>query len=153
METAETMERMMAASIFEVIEKMFFISLESGDFEQMAYGSASVVRFQGTLNGRMGLFLTRSMAQTMATNMLCVPAHPVRDEVLEDCTQEAAEMICGTFLCKADPLGASRLSLPVFYGDAAPALKEVTSPPDGLESRLGFDGGMEKMGIIIRLLP
>lgn len=147
------MERMMAASIFEVLEKMFFIFLESGDFEQRAYANAAVVDFQGMLNGRMGLFMTRSMAQTMAANMLCISTHPVSNEIVEDCTGEAAEMICGTFLSKADPSGSSRLSLPVFYRDAATASNEVASSPGGLESRLGFDAGMEKMGVIFRFAP
>lgn len=101
-------------SIFEVFEKMFYIFLEPLDDESIGYDMEAAIRFDGCLKGEIRILLSMDMAENMIQNMLGLEKDEITSQIIEDCSKEAANMICGNFLGKFDSTKVFNLSIPTF---------------------------------------
>lgn len=105
-------EEILATSIFEVFEKMFFVFAEPFQGDDQAYRLQASVRFEGPCGGRMRILLTSGLAKTMAKNMLNLEEDEINDTIMADCVRESINMVCGNFLRKLDPVHGSRMTIP-----------------------------------------
>ncbi len=134
----------MRHSISEVFEKMFFLFLEPQEGElACGYDMESSIRFDGSICGEVRILLSEGMARSMVQNMLGLDGGEVALHNLEDCSKEAANMICGDFLGKFESDQIFALSTPVFKGR-----------PDGIEAggsacRIGFCSDEDRVGVIV----
>lgn len=123
-------KKMLMDSTFEVFEKMFYISLEALNadhegcdiavtigFDGYVKGEddiAVTINFDGSVRGEGQLSLSGGLTEMMAQNMLSLDAYEITEKDIEDCSKEAANMICGNFLRKFNVDEAFNLSLPIF---------------------------------------
>ena len=105
-------EQILMGSIFEVLEKMYYLFAEPSDSEGGDYHLTSTVHFEGPSSGTMALSLSRDVAETMAVNMLNMTKEEITETLMEDCAKEAANMICGNFVRQLDPEHIFQLSIP-----------------------------------------
>ncbi len=137
-------------SIFEVFEKMFYIFLEPSDVHFLGFDVEANIDFQGALMGSLSLQLSHNMAKHMVSHLLNVPLDQVTDEHVQDCAKEAANMICGNFITKADHQNAYDFSSPQFY--TAPRGPWPYAPDGKPESiRLNFDSDSGRASIGLSL--
>jgi CheY-specific phosphatase CheX len=102
MESMSHMKEMMASSIFEVFEKMFFIFLEPSHTEVGEYDLESSIRFNGQNKGEIKILFSALLSKRMVQNMLGMDEVRITDQDIEDCAKEAVNMVCGNFLSKLD---------------------------------------------------
>jgi len=141
----EKIRETMTPSIFEVFEKMFYIFLEPLDIRYDEYDMEATISFDGTISGDVKVLLSRSIVKAMVQNMLGLKEDEITGQDMEDCSKEAVNMICGSFLSRLDSTKVFNLSSPSF--------KE----PGDLESgedicRMDFDSDNGKIGVIVRSL-
>ena len=74
----------------------------------------STINFSGSANGSLQLFLSRSIAEAMAKNMLNLQQDEIDLPIMADCVKESLNMICGNFVRKLDPERVFNLSIPAF---------------------------------------
>lgn len=144
-ESMQKIRETMRLSISEVFEKMFFLFLEPPEDEETAYDVEAAIRFGGSLNGEVRILLARDTARTMVQNMLGLEGHEAAEQKVEDCSKEAANMVCGAFLGKLDSTRVFTLSSPVFreqLGDLEPA-------GDACRVDLASDG--RRVGVIVQI--
>ncbi|PXF55190.1 MAG: hypothetical protein C4B57_04565 [Deltaproteobacteria bacterium] len=144
-ENMEKIRETMTPSIFEVFEKMFYIFLEPLDIRYDEYDMEATISFDGTISGDVKVLLSRSIVKAMVQNMLGLKEDEITGQDMEDCSKEAVNMICGSFLSRLDSTKVFNLSSPSF--------KE----PGDLESgedicRMDFDSDNGKIGVIVRSL-
>jgi len=144
-ENMEKIRETMTPSIFEVFEKMFYIFLEPLDIRYDEYDMEAAISFDGTISGDVKVLLSRSIVKAMVQNMLGLKEDEITGQDMEDCSKEAVNMICGSFLSRLDSTKVFNLSSPSF--------KE----PGDLESgedicRMDFDSDNGKIGVIVRSL-
>jgi CheY-specific phosphatase CheX len=116
----KSMNAQMMDAIFEVFEKMFYIFLEPLAVDGRPGELTASIHFDGAAAGRVKIKLSQGMAARMAHNMLGLEEDHVQDAILQDCTKEALNMICGNILDKIDPDSVFRLSLPEIGTGEAP---------------------------------
>ena len=144
-ENMEKIRETMTPSIFEVFDKMFYIFLEPLDIRYDEYDMEATISFDGTISGDVKVLLSRSIVKAMVQNMLGLKEDEITGQDMEDCSKEAVNMICGSFLSRLDSTKVFNLSSPSF--------KE----PGDLESgedicRMDFDSDNGKIGVIVRSL-
>jgi CheY-specific phosphatase CheX len=141
---------MLIQSIFEVFEKMFYTFLEPSDVHYLGFDVASDVDFRGPLSGNITLQLSHSMAKHMVSHLLNLPLDQVADEQVEDCVKEAANMICGSFISRADRQNTYDYSPPRFFTTLNGTWP--SSPAGGSRSiRLNFDSDSGRASVIFSL--
>lgn len=113
MANIKKIEEILTTSIFEVLEKMFFVFAEPSRGGVRTYRLRTMIRFEGPCTGEMQLFFTPGLAKTMAVNMLNLEEEEITDGIMVDCVKESINMICGNFLRKLDPVHGSRMTIPV----------------------------------------
>jgi len=141
-ENMEKIRETMTPSIFEVFEKMFYIFLEPLDIRYDEYDMEATISFDGTISGDVKVLLSRSIVKAMVQNMLGLKEDEITGQDMEDCSKEAVNMICGSFLSRLDSTKVFNLSSPSF--------KE----PGDLESgedicRMDFDSDYGKIGVMV----
>ena len=141
----ENVKEILAASIFEVFEKMFFIFLEPGGASPV-HDCEAAIRFDGPRRGTMRILLTRPVARLMVRNMLGLDNGAVTEPHVADCVKEAANMVCGNFLVHWDASKKFTMSLPEF--SVRPG--QPPPPPAGVVT-LSFDCEAGKMGVVLEL--
>jgi len=124
-------------SIFEVFEKMFYIFLEPLDEESIGYDMEAGIRFDGCLKGEIRILLSKDMAENMIQNMLGLEKDEITSQIIEDCTKEAANMICGNFLGKYDSTKVFNLSIPTFVQG-----RSIRPVPKILKDKISESGEM-----------
>jgi CheY-specific phosphatase CheX len=144
-ENMKKIEEMMRLSISEVFEKMFFLFLEPPDDEDITYDMEAAIRFEGSMRGEVRVLLTKDMAKAMVQNMLGLEEDEIAAQRIEDCSKEAANMVCGDFLGNFDRTRVFTLSSPVF--------RERLGDLDPMENacRMNFDSGGKKVGVVIEI--
>jgi CheY-specific phosphatase CheX len=110
----ENIRQTLTKATFEVFEKMFFVFLEPVESAKVRYDSVSFIDFDGRATGGLCLMMSRGLTEMMAQNMLgCEPAE-ITDQMIEDCSKEAANMVCGNFLRKMSEQDIFKLNLPKY---------------------------------------
>ncbi|OPL16158.1 MAG: hypothetical protein AVO38_08790 [delta proteobacterium ML8_D] len=136
----------MTSSIFEVFEKMFYIFLEPLNSRYPGYDVRADISFEGTISGNVSILFSREIARAMVQNMLGLEDGDIPVKVIEDCSKEATNMVCGNFLSRLYNTQVFDLSMPTF--------KECKS--ENLESgddicRMDFDSDNGKMGVMVKV--
>lgn len=140
------MTEMTKTSIFEVFEKMYFISLEPGEFEYPAYAMGAFIDFGGSVRGRLKFLFSRQIATAMVQNMLNLEENEITGQEIEDCLKETANMVCGNLLTKLDANQRFELHMPEFFKIADSDFIEQ----DNIE-KLAFISDDGKLGVILTL--
>lgn len=143
----EKMKEIMENSIFEVFEKMFFISLEHSSVECSDYDMESSISFSGSISGEVKLLLSKKISTVMVQNLLTMKEDVIAEREIVDCSKEAVNMICGNFLAKLDDqTNISDLTIPVF---AKPP--EFTLFRHDNVTMLNFVSDDGEVGVVMRL--
>jgi len=108
----KAIKTILTASTFDVFEKMFYIFLETTDEGCPTYDFITSIRFSGPLTGEIRLYLSDSLALTMAKNMLSLDQIDITQAMKEDCSKEAVNMISGQFLRTLDATQVFHLTVP-----------------------------------------
>ena len=114
MANIKTIQEMLTRAIFEVFERMYYIFSEPLKGNGGTYQMKSTINFSGSANGSIQLFLSRSIAEAMAKNMLNLQQDEIDLPIMADCVKESLNMICGNFVRKLDPERVFDLSIPIF---------------------------------------
>lgn len=112
-------------SIFEVMEKMYFVFLEpaSGMEDKGMYGVE--VEFSGPWEGRIMMLFSPELINLMISNLLGLDEKGIDDKIKGDTAKECVNMVAGSFLRKFEPDKALNLSIPVYLG------MKYFKPPEG----------------------
>ncbi|HPA14741.1 MAG TPA: chemotaxis protein CheX [Desulfobacterales bacterium] len=110
----------MKSSISEILETMFFVSLEfdeSGNFDdfiQSANGnlSASRLRFGGDLSGSFFFYAPESVLLTITENFLAQDRYSITKNHVEGTLKEITNMIAGSTLSSFDKQALFNLNIP-----------------------------------------
>ena len=159
-------EQMLMDSTFEVFEKMFYISLEALNADHKGCDIAAIIgiegsvrgeddiaatiSFDGYVSGEQDIFLSRGLAEIMAQNMLSLNACEITEKDIEDCSKEAANMICGNFLRKFNADEVFNLSIPIFMRNPASIPCQGPDLHDTM-FRLNFVSNGECMEVIMTM--
>ena len=108
------MNETLRAAIFDVFERMYYVFLEPFHDECSEYDVGSSIKFDGALHGELMILVSEELAKTMVQNLLGIEGEDIKEQDIEDCVKEAANMICGDFLSKLDQTKVFDLSIPVF---------------------------------------
>ncbi len=115
-------EHLFRQSIFEVMEKMYFIFLEpaskEGEVEPEWY--AIEVGFSGAWQGKITVHFSLPIVSVMMENVLGSPAAEGEEQLMEDTMKECVNMIAGNFLRKFEPEKALYLTIPRNLGKTGP---------------------------------
>lgn len=114
MANIKTIREMLTRAIFEVFERMYYIFSEPLRGSGGNYQMKSTINFSGSANGRIQIFLSRGIAETMVKNMLNLQQDEIDLPIMADCVKESLNMICGNFVRKLDPERVFDLSIPTF---------------------------------------
>jgi CheY-specific phosphatase CheX len=135
-------------SIFEVFEKMFYIFLEPLDVRnnENEYDMEAAISFEGTISGNVKILLSMEILRAMVQNMLGLEGDEIAGQEMEDCSKEAANMICGNFLSRLDSTEAFNLSTPTFKESQS----EYLESGDDI-CRMDFDSDNGKIGVIVKI--
>lgn len=145
MANIKTIQEMLTRAIFEVFEKMYYIFSEPLRGDGGTYQMKSTIDFNGFAHGRIEIFLSRRIAETMVQNMLNLRREAIDLPIMADCVKESLNMICGNFLRRLDPERGFDLSIPVFEiipdrcgngPEAADHQMDLTFSTDGGSMRL-----------------
>ena len=136
-------------SIFEVMETMFFMTLE----ELNASGSqrlpqpagemiASAISFSGKFSGTIFLEIPLHLLETMTENFMGQEMESLSREYTEGTLKEALNMVAGNALTRMDPS--------VYMGLGIPQI--VPSPaPDGVDDTVILTSGRDILMAHVRL--
>ncbi len=108
----ESIRQTLTSAIFEVFEKMFFVFLEPVEDRPFQYEHVSYIDFDGKSKGALCIMMSRGMTEMMVQNMLGCEPSDMTGQMIEDCSKEAANMVCGNFLRKMSERDVFNLSLP-----------------------------------------
>jgi len=115
----QTLKEQIGNSATEVFSTMYFLpvqlldekpSKEKWDLENL-YISASI-SFTGPLSAKINIFFPKSLAINIAEGFLGIDPGDITEQLALDTMQEAANMVIGSFLGKADPDGVCKLGIP-----------------------------------------
>lgn len=110
----ENIRQTVTKATFEVFEKMFFVFLEPVEDAQFQYDSVSYIDFGGRATGALCLMMSRGLTAMMAENMLGCDPSEITEQMIDDCSKEAANMVCGNFLRKMSEQDVFNLNLPKY---------------------------------------
>jgi len=110
----ENIKQTLTKATFEVFEKMFFVFLEPVESAPVRYDSVSYIDFGGRATGGLCLMMSRGITEMMAQNMLGCEPSEITEQMIEDCSKEAANMVCGNFLRKMSEQDVFNLNLPKY---------------------------------------
>jgi chemotaxis protein CheY-P-specific phosphatase CheC len=135
-------------AIFETFEKLFYVFLEAVDNGAPPYAVETAIRFDGVCSGQMKLFFSRDLAETMVANLLNRDRGKITEQDIEDCTKEAVNVVCGSFLGKIEGRIGIDLSIPV-YREFVPGAVEASEMD--FVYRGDFDAEGARLGVWIAL--
>ncbi|MBN1546246.1 MAG: chemotaxis protein CheX [Syntrophaceae bacterium] len=123
----ENIRQTLTKATFEVFEKMFFVFLEPIDAGPGPYDCISAIDFGGQAKGTLSLMMSRGLTEMMVQNMLGCEPEEVTEQMVEDCSKEAANMVCGNFLRKMSEQDVFNLSLPKYVPASQVGFLELPS--------------------------
>jgi CheY-specific phosphatase CheX len=146
----ENIQQILMNAIFEVFEKMFFVFLEPTETINSPYDHISRIDFdgKGKVAGGLSIMFSQGMAEMMAQNMLGCEKNEITDQVLIDCTKEAANMVCGNFLRKMDQDNVFTLGLPQYAAKGQEEQKGILPPTDADNIILSFEAEEKTLQLI-----
>lgn len=151
MDSTGEMQDKLAASIFEVLEKMYFIFLEPAGGTIRRDGLCAEIGFRGPLSGRLEMCFSRGLSKAMVQNMLNAEDADMNEPMLEDGIKEAVNMVCGNFLRKYNPSQVFDLQIPVFRSRNGVAGHGEPAPGERMSAALGFAADGEMLGVVLYL--
>ena len=125
-------------SIFEVMETMFFLTLEkpkSPPAEIVEGPKTSAITFSGEYSGTIFLGIPEALLNTMTENLLGQDIDTLTQAHVDGTLQEALNMIAGSALTKVDNTAYMGLGIPEIVPHPAPDTVDDTvilSTPEGL---------------------
>lgn len=152
METMDQMKKVIATSIFEVFEKMFFIYLEPVEKKNdLTFDMETEIKFTGSAEGCMKMFFSDGLASLMARNMLSLDDEEVTDALKADCSREAINMVCGSLLRTCDSRIIFNLSIPTFQKNhpSDPFPFQQKAQLNSWQSLFDVDG--ESLGVLLQM--
>ncbi len=151
MDSTGQMKEKLAASIFEVLEKMFFVFLEPAAGRGSSEGLSADIGFRGPACGRLEMFSSPGVSRTMVRNMLNIEDGEVTEAMLQDGLKEAVNMICGNFLRKHDPSRVFDLQIPSFHGAGEFRGRRDPAAGEEIAVELAFAADGETLGVVLFL--
>lgn len=148
----EQLRRQLAASATEVLETMFFSSVE--EFQQEFLDSdrgerlGAYLDFHGACAGRLALSLEKDAARNLATSFFGETFEGTEDEDCSSVMAELTNMVCGAMLSHLDRNSIFCLASPEALGDGEDAEGDIVrllQLEDGL-LRLAFTLDQETGG-------
>jgi len=142
MDNTKTIRKIFQDSIFEVFEKMFFVFLEVSNKRRLECRLAASIDFSGRKNGKLTVYFSEGVCDTMVRNMLSIPPEEATEKLREDCVKESVNMICGDFLRNFDAATVFDLSLPGIDSVRGDVLVEEIEKENMVSLTFGSDAGM-----------
>lgn len=107
-------------SIFEVMETMFYFTLEEqenmasdlSDLFDIQTLRACRIKFSGEVSGTISLFIPRTVLNTMTQNFMGEDSDTLAEELTDGTLKEALNMIAGSALTKVDEESYMGLGIP-----------------------------------------
>lgn len=104
-------------SIYEVMEKMYFIFLEPvSDGLDEEHMHEAEVDFSGLWAGKITVLFSSELLKLMISNVLGLDDEEIGEKITEDTAKECVNMVAGSFLRKFEPDKALHLSIPSYHG-------------------------------------
>lgn len=113
-ELMKEMKEIMMAAIFDAFERMFYVFLEPVGDGCSVYDVGAAIKFSGVIKGELKIFASEGLAKNMVQNLLGVEEKEIKEQDIEDCFKEAANIICGNFLGRFDQTKVFDLTMPLF---------------------------------------
>lgn len=137
----ENIRQTLTKATFEVFEKMFFVFLEPVENEKFQCDAVSYIDFGGRATGGLSLMMSRGVVEMMAQNMLGCEPSEITEQMIEDCSKEAANMVCGNFLRKMSEEDIFNLNLPQYaLMDQAESLGLILAAADDVAVSFESEG-------------
>jgi len=119
------MLRTMTDSIFNVLESMFFLIVQTADndcplqewFAQNPSVVGATLGFKGSFEGSFYLLMPLEIAYEITGNFLGLDLEEIDEEQMKDTVKEALNMIGGGFLSLFDTKGTIKLGIPQLVGN------------------------------------
>lgn len=111
------------SSIFEVMETMFFLTLEEqGDSDNIGKKAlkTSAISFSGAFSGTIFLSIPEPLLQNMTQDFLGQNIDTLTDEHVDGTLKEALNMIAGSALTRVDNTAYMGLGIPQIVPSPAP---------------------------------
>jgi CheY-specific phosphatase CheX len=131
------MKLAMKDSIFNVLEQMFFLTVnirETDGNSEAAMRNTSLIStgvgFAGPCNGTFMLSIPIDLATSMAVDFLGVSAEMISSEQIIGTVKEMANMIAGSALGAYAPESAFNLQIPELVASSQRAKSDSDSEPD-----------------------
>jgi CheY-specific phosphatase CheX len=146
----EALKAAMTTSISEVLETMFFMTIEATedtewtDLTDTSCGEklfASKIDFMGPLSGSFFLMVPESILSTMTEMFMGMEAGEVTETHLSGTISEAINIIAGNTFSKLDDQAVFNLEIPEFVETAS--IPSIVRPPgkDAIFFRIETPGG------------
>ncbi|MCX7982168.1 MAG: chemotaxis protein CheX [Syntrophales bacterium] len=130
-------------SIFEVMEKMYFVFLEpTSDTSNGESLRGAEVNFSGPWEGKITVLFSPELIHLMINNLFGLEEGDMDEKIKEDTIKECVNMIAGSFLRHFEPERAMHLSIPSYLG------LKYAKPPQG-EVSLAMDADRGRMYAIL----
>ena len=127
---------------------MFYIFLEAVETRDEGYQYQTFINFSGPVKGKISMYFSQHLAETMVQNMLNIDRDEIKENLLEDCLKESLNMICGNFLRKVDASKVFDLSIPLFTATGQTQV-HVSAVPEEHGLRLDFTGGDSRLALVL----
>jgi CheY-specific phosphatase CheX len=146
----EALKTAMMTSISEVLETMFFMTIEPSEVDEWADSVdetseekhfASRIEFSGPLSGYFVLSIPESILSTMAEMFMGVDADEVTETQCTGIISEAINMIAGNTFSKLDDQAVFNLDIPTLVDASALPGSEGEPEKENLYYRIESPGG------------
>ena len=129
----ETMLKTMMDSIFNVLESMFFLIVQTADndcpLQEWFTHNPSVIGatlgFKGSFEGSFYLLMPLEIAYEITGNFLGLDPEEIDEDQMKDTVKEALNMIGGGFLSLFDTEGIFKLGIPELVGNGDLSLDNI----------------------------
>lgn len=138
-----TLMKQVTDSIFEVMETMFFLTLEETDAREEHAGhiKTAAVTFSGAYSGTISLSIPQNLLEEMTENFMGEDMDTLTADHVDGTLKEALNMIAGSALTRADKTAYMGLGIPEIVPPPARADDTVvlTTGSDTLVARVALD--------------
>ncbi|MBC7926200.1 MAG: chemotaxis protein CheX [Bryobacteraceae bacterium] len=103
--TAESLSEIIETSAAEVLETMFFSSIEGIAESMVADGEGQIaarLRFRGTPSGALSLVISRQSANTLFASFAGIDEISITEQQREEILSEMTNVVCGSILSRVE---------------------------------------------------
>lgn len=146
----KNLKQKMKASIFEVLETMFYMALEfeeSGDIEKSDIEikkNLSICRldFSGKLSGHFIIFVPGDLLTAMTSDFMGENPAKITEEYREGTIKEVINMVGGNFFASLDNESEFRLGIPIMVEGDEIIESILKTPPERLVIAESINGSL-----------